>query len=75
MEQMPVFVKVESSGDFLAIINTLKTKIAEANETLGKIEYLSHEESMKISIWKSNFQTSNEKIKMISSMLLEPERV
>ena len=45
---MPVYVRVEEYKDVLDMMNMIKSKLAEAKETLGKLNELKNEEDAEL---------------------------
>jgi len=69
---MPVFVKIEEYKDVLDVVNLIKNKIAEAKETLAKVNELKNEEDAELEIWRSGLEEVERKITFIDKALFEP---
>jgi len=71
-ERMPVYVKVDNYKDILDVINMIKNKIAEARETLGKINELKNEEDAELELWHTGIEEIERKMEFIDKTLFEP---
>ncbi|MBD3310472.1 hypothetical protein GF351_04590 [Candidatus Woesearchaeota archaeon] len=72
-EGMPVFIKIEEYKDVLDVIALIKSKLAEARNSLEKIESLKAEEDSAIDSWKAQLDGVQDKIDFIDNSLFEPE--
>ena len=69
----PVFVKIDEVKDVLATLNSIKSKINQANETLAEIGVLKEKEFSEIENWKSSLQEVSAKVASIDRVLFEKE--
>ncbi len=75
MERMPVFVKVEEYDDVLNLVKTIRRRLDEAKETLGKIHDLKNEEDHQIELWQNALGEIEKKVDFIDHSLNEPEHL
>lgn len=75
MEQLPVFVKLESPNELKALLDELFKTISETESTLERIHDLSNKEAEKILEWKNAFDGISSKLETIGKILPEPERI
>jgi len=73
MSQNPVFVKIDEYNEAVALINTIKAKVKEANNTLEKFNDLRNKEEAEIDQWKSHLDEVDKKIDFIDRTLFEPQ--
>jgi len=73
MEKMPVFIKIESYEDVLDLIEMIRKKTNEAKTTLLKINELKEEEERKITIWKDNLFSIENKLDELNNKLFQPD--
>ena len=71
-EKMPVFVRIDDYKDILDVINMIKNRIAEAKETLGKINELKNEEDAELELWQTGIEEIERKTEFIDKTLFEP---
>jgi hypothetical protein len=73
--EMPVFVKIDEYKDILDVVELMKNKVAQARETLRKIEELNNQEDSELESWKTNLEEIERKVGLIDTSLLEPESI
>ncbi|MBU1111637.1 MAG: hypothetical protein ABIG93_00160 [archaeon] len=73
MERMPVFVKVDEYEDVLDLIESVKHKIADAKDTLLKINDLKNDEDQLLEQWQNSLAEVEKKIEFIDQSMNEPE--
>jgi hypothetical protein len=71
--EMPIYVKIEEYKDILDIMNLIKSKLAEAKATMGKINEIKNEEDSELELWRSELEEVERKINFIDKALFEPE--
>ena len=71
----PVFVKIDEYKDVLDIMGIIKDKLAEARDTLGKINELKNEEDSELDLWNASLEEIESKIEHIDKTLFQPEGV
>ncbi|MBI1968424.1 hypothetical protein HYS49_00795 [Candidatus Woesearchaeota archaeon] len=74
MERMPVFVKVEEYKEVLHLMKTIRRKLEEAKETLGKVHELKNEEDHQLDLWENTLVEIEKKVDFIDQSLNEPEQ-
>ena len=67
-----VFVKLEEYEDVLDIMNSMRTKLGEANQLLGEIAKLKEQEDAEINAWLSQLKDIDQRILRIGKALFEP---
>ena len=75
MPETPLFVKIEEYKDVLDVVNMIKSKIADAKRTLGKINELKNEEDAELESWRSTLEDMERKVEFVDKALFEPEAV
>ncbi len=70
-EEKPLFIKIDHYKEALRAIDTLKAKIAEAEEVLHSLEDIRDEESKKLESWKSELTAVKDKLLTIDQSLFE----
>ena len=70
--EMPVFVKIEEYKDVLDVMNLIKNKIAEAKETLAKLNDLKNEEDAELELWHTSLEEVERKVDFADKALFEP---
>ena len=71
---MPVFVKVDEYKEILDVLDLIKNKVREVQDTLGDINTLRDEEDAEIEIWANTIKEIERKIEGIDKMMFEPEQ-
>ena len=71
-EGMPVYVRIEEYKDVLDVMNMIKTKIAEAKETLAKLNDLKNEEDAELELWHTSLEEVQRKVDFADKALFEP---
>lgn len=71
--EMPIYVKIDEYKDILDIMNLIKSKLAEAKATMGKINEIKNEEDSELELWRSELEEVERKIGFIDKTLFEPE--
>lgn len=74
MERMPVFVKVEEYKEVLHLMKTVRRKLEEAKEMLGKVHELKNEEDHQLDLWENTLVEIEKKVDFIEHSLSEPEQ-
>ena len=72
-KEMPIYVKIEEYKDILDVINMIKTKVAEAKETLGEINKIKNEEDAELERWHLDLEEVERKVDYVDKALFEPE--
>ncbi|MBI4440830.1 hypothetical protein HY639_01560 [Candidatus Woesearchaeota archaeon] len=72
-ETMQVFVKIDEYKDVLDIMNTIKSKLNEAKNTLGEINRLKNEEDAELELWHTSLDEAGRRVEFIDKALFEPE--
>ncbi len=75
MEQKPVFVRLDEYKNILILIETLKTQVSAARETLSEIHRLKQEEDVELEIWQTVISEIEGRMGFIDSTLTEPEKM
>ncbi len=75
MPETPLFVKIEEYKDVLDVVNMIKSKIADAKRTLGKINELKNEEDTELESWRNTLEEMERKVEFVDKALFEPEAV
>lgn len=70
-EEKPLFIKIDHYKEALRAIDTLKAKIAEAEQVLQSLEEIREDENAKLEKWKSELQTIKDKLLSIDQSLFE----
>jgi len=73
MEDAPIYVRIEEYRDVLDIINMIKSKMAEARETLQKIKESQNEEDSEVAKCDESLDVIERKIDFIDRSLFEPQ--
>ncbi len=73
MEDAPIYVRIEEYRDVLDIINMIKSKMAEARETLQKIKEAQSEEDSEIARCNESLDVIEKKMDFIDRSLFEPQ--
>jgi hypothetical protein len=71
-EGMPVYVRIEEYKDVLDVMNLIKSKIAEAKETLAKLNDLKNEEDAELELWHTTLEEVERKVDFADKALFEP---
>lgn len=71
-ENMPVYVRIEEYKDVLDVMNLIKSKIAEAKETLAKLNDIKNEEDAELELWHTNLEEVERKVDFADKALFEP---
>lgn len=71
-EGMPVYVRIEEYKDVLDVMNLIKSKIAEAKETLAKLNDLKNEEDAELELWHTSLEEVERKVDFADKALFEP---
>ncbi len=69
----PVFVKINDYKEVLDIVDVMKQKVKESNETLGKIKALKSEEDQEIKDWEKNLDEITKRLAFIDRAFFENE--
>lgn len=69
---MPVYVRIEEYKDVLDVMNLVKSKIAEARETLAKLNDLKNEEDAELELWHTSLEEIERKVDFADKALFEP---
>jgi hypothetical protein len=71
-EGMPVYVRIEEYKDVLDVMNLIKNKIAEAKDTLAKLNDLKNEEDAELELWHTTLEEAERKVDFADKALFEP---
>ncbi len=71
MVEQPVFVKIDEYKDAMNLLDTIKSKITEANKTITKINDLIAKEETELERWKAQVEEVETKIGFIDKTLFE----
>lgn len=71
MDGKPVFIKIDEYNDVVELLNTIKSKIDDAKETLAKVNQLRADESTELDAWKSELEEVEKNIVKIDKELFE----
>ena len=74
MDRMPVFVKIDEYDSVLELVKTIRKRIDEAKETLGKIHDFKNEEDHQLEMWQNSLAEVEKKVDFIDHSLSEPEQ-
>lgn len=74
-EEMPVFVKIDEYKTVLDLMNLIKGKLAQAKETLVKINELKNEEDAELELWRNSLDEIERKVEFVDKTLFEPAGV
>jgi len=72
-EGAQIYVKIDEYKDILEIVNSIKSKIVEARETLNKINELKNEEDSELDLWNTEVEEIEKKVDHIDRALFEPD--
>ena len=75
MSEMPVFVKIDEYKETLEVIELLKSKIAQAQSVLQRINQLRDQEAAELDSWRERLTDVEDKVAQIDHVLLQPEQV
>lgn len=67
-----VFVKLEEYEDVLDIMNSMRTKLSEANRLLEEINTLKNQEDAEIEQWLKQLKEIDSRIMTVGKALFEP---
>ena len=73
LENMPVFVRIDDYKNIIEVLDLLKSKLAEARETLDKITELKKKEDEELDRWNQELDEVERKVEFIDNTLFEPE--
>ena len=68
---VPVFVKIHDYKEVLDILDVMKQKIKETNDSLAKIKELKTQEDLEIKDWEKNLEDINKRITFIDKAFFE----
>lgn len=71
-EGVPVYVRIDEYKDVLDVMNLIKSKIAEAKETLAKLNDLKNEEDAELDLWHTSLEEVERKVDFADKALFEP---
>ena len=71
-ETRPIFVKIDEYRDVLDIMNVIKKKLVEANDTLKKINELKNKEEAELDGWRQMLDEVGRKVNGIDKLIFEP---
>jgi len=71
--QTPVYVKIDEFKEVLSILNNIKSKLNEANNTLKDVETLKNKEDVEFENWKQSLAEVTDKIVSLDNVLFEQE--
>lgn len=69
----PVFVKINEYKEILDIVDVMKQKIKESNNTLEKIKAVKTEEDREIKDWEKNLDEITKRLVFIDRAFFENE--
>jgi hypothetical protein len=71
----PVFVRIEDYKDVLDIMELVKSKIHEANQTIEQINVLKNQEDSELELWKNELADVERKMDYMDKTLFEPDNI
>ena len=72
-KEMPVFVKITDYKDVVDVIDLIRAKIKQINETLLKINELKNQEDAELELWKNELKDIENKMNFIDQALFDPQ--
>ena len=66
-----VFVKIEEYKDVIDTMELIKTKIAEARVSLGKINDLKNQEDSELDLWKTSLDDIERRVNFVDKELFQ----
>ncbi len=73
MVQKQIYVKLEEYKNILILVDTLKTQVQVAKETLDEIKKLKQEEDVELEIWQTVIHEIENRMNFIDNTVTEPE--
>ena len=70
---MPVFVKVEEYRQILDIVDLIKGKVRQLQDTISTMSSLREEEDAELEMWSNTIKEIEKKIDDMDKMMFEPE--
>ncbi|MBN2457939.1 hypothetical protein JXB31_02290 [Candidatus Woesearchaeota archaeon] len=73
VHEQAVFVKIDEYKEVIDLFEKLRTKLAQAKDTLNKIVELKKEEQTEIDLWNNSIKEIEKKLHFIDQTLGETE--
>ena len=70
---MPVFVKVEEYRQILDVVDMIKGKVRQLQDTISTMSSLREEEDAELEMWSNTIKEIEKKIDDMDKMMFEPE--
>ncbi len=70
--KMPVYVKIDQYKGVAKLMDTIKSKLHQAKESLSKIKQIKQEEDAELDLWHTGLEEVERKLDFIDKSLLEP---
>jgi predicted nucleic acid-binding Zn-ribbon protein len=70
MAEKPLFIKLEGYNDLTDMLNMVKVKIAEAKDSISRIDQLRQEEEAELDLWSKELEEVEKKMSAIDSDLM-----
>ncbi|HLP79036.1 MAG TPA: hypothetical protein VK158_00205 [Acidobacteriota bacterium] len=74
MDEMPVYVRIDEYKEVLDLIGQLKSKLADAKNTIDQIHQLKAEEDAELESWKVGLADVEAKIAHLDQSLFQPHK-
>ncbi len=75
MAQKPVYVKLDEYKSIVSFVDTLKSQVQAAKQTLEEIKKLKQEEDVELEIWHTVVAEIENRIAYIDNTITEPEEM
>lgn len=72
MNRIPIYVKIENYEDVLDLLETIKKRLDDAKNTLGRVQELKAQEDAKLAEWESRLREIGGKLERVDNSLGEP---
>lgn len=75
MAQKPVYVKLDEYKSIVSLVDTLKSHVHAAKQTLEEIKKLKQEEDVELEIWHTVVTEIENRVAYIDNTVTEPEEM
>jgi hypothetical protein len=73
MDDNKVFVRIDDFKDVLAVMESIKGKLAKSKDTLDKIREVKKQEDAELELWSHSLDEVEHKLNEVDSRLLTPD--
>jgi len=70
-ERKPLFIKIDKYENSMAILNSIKEKLDEANSIVSELRQIRRDEDEQLDEWSEHIRAIKEKLTNVDSMLFE----